>query len=85
MTKYINIEFCFRIETPKPISLESSTKCGEGGDRPAEVTTSEPWGGNSSNAPPTDAWPALAAEAYIHATRHKIDGENLPSSTDSRN
>ncbi|KAJ0183726.1 hypothetical protein K1T71_000149 [Dendrolimus kikuchii] len=74
-----------RIETPKPISLENTPKCMEGGDRPAEVTTSEPWGGNASNAPPTDAWPTLAAEAYIHATRHKVEGENLPSSTDSRN
>ncbi|KOB78030.1 Uncharacterized protein OBRU01_03072 [Operophtera brumata] len=69
-----------RNETPKPLSLECA-KGGEAGERPAEVTTSEPW-----RAPPSaDAWPALAAEAYIQATRHKIDGENLPSSTDSRN
>lgn len=70
----------YRNETPKSLSLECA-KGGEAEERPVEVTTTEPWG-----APPSvDAWPALAAEAFIQATRHKIDGENLPSSTDSRN
>lgn len=71
-----------RIETPKPLSLECAK--GEGAERPAEVTTTEPWGAGPPTAAP-DAWPALAAEAYIQAARHKLDGENLPSSTDSRN
>ncbi|XP_049885946.1 uncharacterized protein LOC126380522 isoform X3 [Pectinophora gossypiella] len=74
-----------RIETPKPLSLECA-KTAEPAERPAEVTTSEPWPTVTSvAAPPADAWPALAAEAYIQATRHKMEGENLPSSTDSRN
>lgn len=76
----------FRIETPKPLSLEC-VKALDPAERPAEVSTSEAWGGVSTGTapPPPDTWPALAAEAYLHATRHKIDGENLPSSTDSRN
>lgn len=58
----------------------------ESADRPAEVSTSESWANIQNAVPtPTDAWPALAAEAYLQATRHKIEGENLPSSTDSRN
>ncbi|KAI5637013.1 E3 ubiquitin-protein ligase [Phthorimaea operculella] len=75
-----------RIETPKPLSLECA-KASEPAERPPEVSTSEPWPASvaSVTAPPADAWPALAAEAYLQATRHKIDGENLPSSTDSRN
>lgn len=74
-----------RIETPKPLALECTKTC-EGLERPAEVTTSEPWPATATaTATPTDAWPTLAAEAYIQATRHKIDGENIPSSTDSRN
>ncbi|XP_026730550.1 uncharacterized protein LOC113495801 isoform X2 [Trichoplusia ni] len=71
-----------RIETPK--SLECTPKAAEGAERPAEVTTTEAWAGPAGHAAP-DAWPTLAAEAYIQATRHKMDGENLPSSTDSRN
>ncbi|XP_026315159.1 protein Teyrha-meyrha isoform X2 [Hyposmocoma kahamanoa] len=75
-----------RIETPKPLSLEC-VKALDPAERPAEVSTSEAWGGVSAGTapPPPDTWPVLAAEAYLHATRHKIDGENLPSSTDSRN
>ncbi|CAD0194290.1 unnamed protein product [Chrysodeixis includens] len=71
-----------RIETPK--SLECTPKVAEGAERPAEVTTTEAWAGPAGHGAP-DAWPTLAAEAYIQATRHKMDGENLPSSTDSRN
>ncbi|XP_026763064.3 uncharacterized protein LOC113521654 isoform X3 [Galleria mellonella] len=82
-----------RIETPKPLSLECATKSGEGSERPAEVSTTEAWAAPPAHPShpthptptPQDAWPALAAEAYIHAARHKIEGENLPSSTDSRN
>lgn len=70
----------YRIETPKPLSLECAAKA-EGAERPAEVSTSE-W---AAAAPAPDAWPALAAEAYMQAARHKLEGENLPSSTDSRN
>ncbi|CAG9781799.1 unnamed protein product [Diatraea saccharalis] len=65
-----------RIETPKPLSLECPAKTSETTERPAEVTTSEWPAGTPSE------WAALP-EAYVH--RHKIDGENLPSSTDSRN
>lgn len=67
----------FRIETPKSVSVECPAKT-ENVERPAEVSTTE-W------AAAPDAWPALAAEAYMQAARHKMDGENLPSSTDSRN
>ncbi|KAF9413167.1 hypothetical protein HW555_008521 [Spodoptera exigua] len=74
-----------RIETPKSLSLEPTPKAAESVERPAEVSTTEAWGGAGAPAAATDAWPALAAEAYIQATRHKIDGENLPSSTDTRN
>lgn len=66
------------------MSLECTPKAAESVERPAEVSTSEAWGAGASGAP-ADAWPALAAEAYIQAARHKIDGENLPSSTDTRN
>ncbi|XP_014366152.2 uncharacterized protein LOC106716981 isoform X2 [Papilio machaon] len=61
-----------RIETPKPLPLECSK--GEPTERPAEVSTSE-WA-------PAD-WSALQ-DPYLHA-RHKPEGENLPSSTDTRN
>lgn len=67
------------------MSLESTPKATESVERPAEVSTTEAWGGAGAPTAATDAWPALAAEAYIQATRHKIDGENLPSSTDTRN
>ncbi|XP_050683755.1 protein Teyrha-meyrha-like [Leptidea sinapis] len=60
-----------RIETPKPLSLDTKTEVVE---RPSEVTTSE-WSAS-------DTWPALP-EGYSHI-RHKIDGE-VPSSSDSRN
>ncbi|XP_063392784.1 uncharacterized protein LOC134678243 [Cydia fagiglandana] len=70
-----------RIETPKPLSLECAPKT-ESAERPAEVSTSE-WAAGAPAA--RDSWPAIAAEAYAHAARHKLDGENLPSSTDSRN
>ncbi|XP_048488335.1 protein Teyrha-meyrha isoform X1 [Plutella xylostella] len=77
-----------RMETPKPLSLECPTKLPEGPERPADVTTSEPWpasvAGATPLAPPADTWPALA-DPYLHVTRHKLDGENQPSSTDSRN
>lgn len=80
----------FRIETPKPLSLECTPKLNETNERPAEVTTSEPWStsvpGVASAAPTSvDSWPVIAAEAYLQAARHKSEGENLPSSTDSRN
>ncbi|KAJ8737397.1 hypothetical protein PYW07_000668 [Mythimna separata] len=71
-----------RIETPKTVSVECPAKAGESAERPAEVSTSEGWGAGAGA--PGDAWPALAAEAYLQA-RHKLDGENLPSSTDTRN
>ncbi|KAL4717825.1 hypothetical protein ACJJTC_000974 [Scirpophaga incertulas] len=64
-----------RMETPKPLSLECPGK-SETAERPAEVTTTE-W----PAAAPTE-WATLP-EAYVH--RHKLDGENLPSSTDTRN
>ncbi|GBP94493.1 Protein Teyrha-meyrha [Eumeta japonica] len=81
-----------RIETPKPLALECASKL-ENNERPAEVSTSEPWPGSVQGVVPAsggqpDAWPALAAEAYLQAqaqaARHKIE-ENIPSSTDSRN
>ncbi|XP_053624679.1 E3 ubiquitin-protein ligase RNF220-like isoform X2 [Plodia interpunctella] len=72
-----------RIETPKPLSLECGSKT-EVPERPAEVTTSEGWPG-APQASATDTWPALTPDVYIHAARHKMEGENLPSSTDSRN
>lgn len=63
------------------------TKPSEHADRPAEVSTTESWSGSAGQptSRTTEGWPTLAAEAYLQATRHKIDGENLPSSTDSRN
>ncbi|XP_063837756.1 E3 ubiquitin-protein ligase RNF220 [Ostrinia nubilalis] len=66
-----------RIETPKPLSLECTPK-SDVSERPAEVSTSDAWA--AAGAPP-DGW-QLAPESYV---RHKLDGENLPSSTDSRN
>lgn len=68
-----------RVETPKPLSLEHPGKA-EATERPAEVSTSEPW----PAAALPDQWPSLP-EPYLHVARHKLDGENLPSSTDSRN
>lgn len=80
-----------RIETPKPLSLECAPKLSEATERPAEVTTTEPWPASVQAAVSTptvstaDPWPVMATEAYLHAARHKIEGENIPSSTDSRN